>query len=505
MSENLNIDPNERELWERYKKDFIKEPQTPCPDFNLLAAFIDHNTTHRETAYIEDHLCRCEECLKTVLCVWEVNKEPCEINCEEISPDAVVRYEKIKEAIEQIDIGGPSMLRAAAKNYKFTTVIPNPSFYDAIINEMKENDGKLSEATRELLTASVFSNIFEYDRIISEYLIKSFAKFKPNGFEAAAFASIFPKKLNIAFSKVGDLRYGENPHQSAAYYIDSDCAETSVFNAVQIHGKELSYNNLLDLDAALEIVRDFEEPTAVIVKHTNPCGIARSKKLVDAFKLAFECDPVSAFGGIISFNTQVDGETAEEVSKNFVECVVAPSYDSNALDILKKKKNIRILQTKKFTAKVSSFVYKSIIGGMLVQERDVEDYDESKLKIVTKKQPTKEDMEGLLFAWKVAKWVKSNAVVYTTKDYTVGIGAGQMSRVDSANIGIMKANKPIKGSYLASDAFFPFRDSVDAAAKSGVRAIIQPGGSVRDDEVIKAADEHNLIMVFTGMRHFRHG
>lgn len=410
-----------------------------------------------------------------------------------------------EEIVEQIDIGGPSMLRAAAKNFEFATVVCNPDFYDSIIKELEINDGKISRSTRLVLAASVFSSTYEYDRVISGYMNKVMTQFKPTEEEAAALASTFPRKLNLNYKKISDLRYGENPHQMAAYYVDPECKETSVLNAKQLHGKALSYNNFLDLDSALEMVRSFEEPTAAILKHTNPCGVARADSLAKAYELAYECDPISAFGSVVGFNRLVDKSTAEQISKTFVECVIAPSFDSDALEILMAKKNIRLLQTGNFKAVESGFVYKSIVGGMLVQDRDIAEYDKNKLHVVTKKEPTEEDMKGLLFAWKVTKWVKSNAIVYTTKDYTVGIGAGQMSRVDSAKLGITKANKSIKGTYLGSDAFFPFRDGVDAAAEAGVKAIIQPGGSVKDEEVIQAADEHGLIMVFTGMRHFRHG
>lgn len=408
------------------------------------------------------------------------------------------------EIVEQIDIGGPSMLRAAAKNFKFITVIPDPNGYDNVITEMSENEGCVSLHTREILAANVFTTTCEYDKVISGYLNKQIAKFKPNGAEAAAFASVFPKKFNLSFSKVADLKYGENSHQRAAYYVHPDSTETSVLNAKKLHGKALSYNNLLDLETALEIVRDFNEQTAVIVKHNNPCGIARNENLADAYDLAHDSDPMSAFGGVIAFNRPVDKQTAQSISESYVECIIAPSFQPPAMAILTKKKNIRLLVTKDLSERQPAFTFRSIIGGLLVQERNLLDYNVEELKIVTDAKPTDDDMEGLFFAWKIAKWVKSNAIVYTTRDYTVGIGAGQMSRVDSANLGISKANKSLEGTYLASDAFFPFRDSIDAAAGAGVRAIIQPGGSVRDDEIIQAANEHGLIMVFTGIRHFRH-
>lgn len=406
-------------------------------------------------------------------------------------PDA-----SFEEVIENIDIGGPSMLRAASKNFKDVAVVCSPSQYEAIIKELQESGGDISVKTKARLARAVFEYTSSYDAAITAYLKSK---------EGATDETEYPEILTTRFRKVPcDLRYGENPHQRASYYMLEDCVETSIPRARLLHGKPLSYNNIADLDTALDCVRDFSETAAVILKHANPCGIAVGETLVEAYRQARECDPVSAFGGIVGLNRIVDAETAAELDSTFLECVIAPAYAPEALAILTKKKNIRLLETGEFTPKNPQIFLKSIVGGALAQSRDLGMVAKNDLKAVTKVQPTPEDLAGLLFAWKVVKWVKSNAIVYTTQNATVGIGAGQMSRVDSAELGIKKAQRPLKGTYMGSDAFFPFRDGVDVAAKAGVRAIIQPGGSVRDAEVIQAADEHGLIMVFTGMRHFRH-
>ena len=407
-------------------------------------------------------------------------------------PDA-----SFEEVIENIDIGGPSMLRAASKNFKDVAVVCSPAQYDEIIKELRETNGDISLKTKTRLARAVFEYTSTYDAAITAYL-QSKEKGETQEFE-------FPEILTTRFKKVPcDLRYGENPHQSASYYMLENCSETSIPRARLLHGKPLSYNNIADLDTALDCVRDFSDTAAVILKHANPCGIAMGETLVEAYRQARECDPVSAFGGIVGLNRTVDAETAAELDSTFLECVIAPAYSAEALAILTKKKNIRLLETGDFTQKNPQLFLKSIVGGALAQSRDIGMVKKEDLKTVTKAQPTPEDLEGLLFAWKTVKWVKSNAIVYTTKKATVGIGAGQMSRVDSAELGIKKAHRSLAGTYMGSDAFFPFRDGVDVAAKAGVRAIIQPGGSVRDAEVIQAADEHGLIMVFTGMRHFRH-
>jgi len=402
-----------------------------------------------------------------------------------------------EEVIENIDIGGPSMLRAASKNFRDVAVVCSPDQYNDILSELKKNSGILSKETKKKLSLKVFERTASYDKAISQYLRSQLQtdEQEPKG---------FPESFMLRLEKISDLRYGENPHQEAAYYSLPDSGESSIPRARLLHGKPLSYNNIADLDTALDCVRDFEEIAAVILKHANPCGLATSQTQVEAYRMARECDPVSAFGGIVGLNRTCDEETAKEIKSTFIECVIAPSFSEKAMEILTKKKNIRLLETGKFTPKNPERFVKSIVGGVLLQDRDLGKVSPKELKVVSKAKPTDDDIEGLLFAWKVVKWVKSNAIVYTTKNAAVGVGAGQMSRVDAAELGVKKARKPLDGVYMASDAFFPFRDSIDAAAKAGVRAIIEPGGSIRDKEVIEAADEHGLILVFTGMRHFRH-
>ncbi len=402
-----------------------------------------------------------------------------------------------EDVIENIDIGGPSMLRAAAKNFEDVAVVCDPAQYPALLDEMRNAGGVLSREIRQRLCRMVFEHTTRYDSAIAAWLRAR----EPQEEECAV---RFPEVLNVRLTKVSDLRYGENPHQNAAYYLDSESAETSIPRARLLQGKPLSYNNIADLDTALDCIRDFEDTAAVILKHANPCGLAVADTPVEAYRKARECDPVSAFGGVIGLNRSLDAETAEEICSTFIECVIAPSCTPEALAILAKKKNLRVLETGPFTPKGDIRYLKTIVGGALLQTRDLGSVGAAQLKTVTKAQPTEDDIRGLLFAWKCVKWVKSNAIVYATKDALVGVGAGQMSRVDSARFGAEKARTPLAGTYLASDAFFPFRDGVDAAAAAGVRAVIQPGGSVRDEEVIQAADEHGLIMVFTGMRHFRH-
>lgn len=405
----------------------------------------------------------------------------------------------LEKAIENIDIGGVSLIRAAAKNYPFVTVLVDPSSYPSIIQELNEQEGSISLETNLNLAIKAFQHCVRYDAIISNYL-------GTPGKESSPFPSTF---LYMA-KKVQDLRYGENPHQRAAFYVDDRAEEPCVSRSLQIHGKELSFNNILDLNEALETVKEFEEPCAVIIKHTNPCGAAISRvSLADAFKKALETDPVSAFGGIVGFNRKLDVETAEEMAEIFSEAVIAPDYDEEALQILRKKKNLRLLKVpfmpgyKGVSSYASTgFDLRKVVAGLLVQDRDVGDFTNT--KVVTKRQPTEKELSALNFAWKICKHVKSNAIVFSKEDQLVGVGAGQMSRVDSCKIAIMKANMPTKGTVVASDAFFPFRDALDVIAQAGATAVIQPGGSIRDQEVIQAADEHNIAMVFTGFRHFRH-
>jgi phosphoribosylaminoimidazolecarboxamide formyltransferase/IMP cyclohydrolase len=397
------------------------------------------------------------------------------------------------EAIENIDIGGPTMLRSAAKNFRDVAVIVDPSDYPMILNELKTNNGELSIDTKFNLARKVFSHTARYDTLISEYLNRQ-----------AKQQETFPVTLNLTLSKVNELRYGENPHQKAAIYRDSLYTGLSLVDAKILQGKEMSYNNYLDSSAAIDLVREFDEPAAVIVKHNNPCGVAIGDTIRSAYIKALETDPVSAFGGVIALNRPLDPPTAEEIIKLFVEIIIAPSFDAEALKILSKKPNIRLLELD-VTISPSGLEMRKVQGGVLVQEKDmgmIEDFES--LRVVTKRRPTDDELAALKFAWKVCKHVKSNAIVYTSKDQALGIGVGQTSRVDAAKLGAMKALKSLEGSVVASDAFFPARDGIDVIAKAGVTAVIQPGGSIKDEEVIKAADEYNMAMVFTGMRHFRH-
>ncbi len=399
--------------------------------------------------------------------------------------DTVKKGGTLEEAIEMIDIGGPTLIRAASKNYKYVTVIVDPADYEDVINEMNINNGELSINTKFKLAKKGFKLTAGYDDYISNYLSSLNESIK------------FPETLNLQFSKIIDLRYGENPHQKAAFY-----GILPVNPFIKLYGKELSYNNILDFDSAVNILKEFNEKVSVIIKHNNPCGFAKSDvSLIDAYKKAIECDPMSAFGGIVGINGIVDKELAMEITSIFVEGVIAPEYRDDALDILKTKKNIIILKMNK-RKEDGIYDIRKAFGGIVVQDRDLDLIKE--LKIVTERKPTIEEMEDMNFAWKVCKYVKSNGIVFAKNGQIIGIGAGQMSRVDSVKIAIMKANIPIKGSVMASDAFFPFRDSVDIASEVGITGIIQPGGSIRDKEVIKAANEHNMSMIFTGVRHFRH-
>jgi phosphoribosylaminoimidazolecarboxamide formyltransferase / IMP cyclohydrolase len=399
------------------------------------------------------------------------------------------------ELIENIDIGGVSLLRAAAKNYQWVSVVTNPDRYEMIVKEMEENDGSVSLATRLNLASEAFEHTASYDVVISNYFNKTIKKEE------------FPFYLNLNYQKLLDLRYGENPHQKAAFYKDFDFSGPSIANAQILSGKELSYNNINDLDATLGMLEDFQRPFAAIVKHSNPCGAACADSLAKAYENALACDPVSAFGCIIGLNKIVDMETAQKIDATFfVECCVAPGYEEKALELLKKKKNRRFLAVPELSESIPKGinVVKIVKGGALVQTPDEYEIKENELKVVTEISPTKEEIKSLLFAWKIVKHIKSNAIVLVKDEKTVGIGAGQMSRVDSVIIATLKAGERAIGSVLASDAFFPMRDGVDQAAKAGVKAIIQPGGSKGDEEVIKACNEHKIAMVFSGIRHFRH-
>src|SRR6266568_8110303 len=399
------------------------------------------------------------------------------------------------ELVENIDIGGPSMIRSAAKNFHDVAVVTSPADYEGIAAEMSNSGGSLSSHTKWRLAQKAFATTAAYDSAIASTLERVSA----NGSFALKPAEGFPDKLRLSFNKVTDLRYGENPHQKAAMY--SDASGTGVANARQVQGKELSYNNIVDLQAAWELAQEFEEPVCAIIKHTNPCGTATGKTLAEAYKRALECDPVSAFGGAIGVNRPIDADAAEEMHKLFLEVIAAPGFDEIAKAKFASKKNLRLVQV---AAANQQWVLKNVSGGMLVQDVDIRPLQDADLKLVTKRAPTPEETRALLFAWKVCKHVKSNAIVYARDGQTVGIGAGQMSRVDSAKIGAMKAQLPLKGTVAASDAFFPFPDGVEEIAKAGATAIIQPGGSQRDPEVIEAADRLGLAMLFTGVRHFRH-
>ena len=403
-------------------------------------------------------------------------------------------------AIENIDIGGPAMLRAAAKNHAWVTVVVDAGDYAAVLDELRR-DGAVSPATRFRLAAKAFEHTARYDGAIASYLGAR------DGTEAPPDA--FPRTLNFQYARSQEMRYGENPHQRAAFYIERTGAQASVATAKQLQGKALSFNNVADTDAALECVKSFEKPACVIVKHANPCGVAVADRIRDAYERAFTTDPTSAFGGIIAFNRPLDAETAAAiVERQFVEVIVAPRIEAAARAPLAGKGNVRVLECGNLPAAPNAaFDFKRVTGGLLVQDRDTGAVAAGDLEVVTRRAPTEAETRDLLFAWKVVKFVKSNAIVYCRDGMTVGIGAGQMSRVYSARIAGIKAldeGLEVRGSVLASDAFFPFRDGIDAAAEAGVSAVIEPGGSVRDDEVIAAADEHGMAMVFTRMRHFRH-
>lgn len=407
----------------------------------------------------------------------------------------------LEDAIENIDIGGPTMLRSSAKNHKDVVVICDPRDYACILEEMK-TQGDVSYNTKFALAKKVFAHTAQYDGAITNYLTSLNESNERNE---------FPHTLNLSVEKVQEMRYGENPHQSAAFYRDIHVTEGALANYVQLQGKELSYNNIADADAAWECVKSFEPTSAacVIVKHANPCGVAIAENALAAYSKAWQTDPTSAFGGIIAFNCEVDGPAAEMVAKQFVEVLIAPSFTSEARAIFAAKQNVRVLQIAlgQFGLAVNKHDYKRVGGGLLVQSTDAKSISQNEVKIVSKRQPTPAEMNDMLFAWRVAKYVKSNAIVFCGNGMTLGVGAGQMSRVDSARIASIKAKNAglsLAGSAVASDAFFPFRDGLDVVVEAGATCVIQPGGSMRDQEVIDAADEHGVVMVLTGVRHFRH-
>lgn len=404
----------------------------------------------------------------------------------------------LAEAIENIDIGGPTMVRAAAKNHQDVTIVVNVSDYEKVLAELAEHNGATSYALRFDLAIKAYEHTAAYDGAIANY----FGQKVEGGSEG------FPRTLNSQFIKVESLRYGENPHQASAFYVEKNPQEVSIATATQLQGKALSYNNIADTDAALETVKLFSEPSCVIVKHANPCGVATADTIQQAYLRAFATDPESAFGGIIAFNRALDENTAADIcERQFVEVIIAPGASEAAQAIIAAKKNLRLLVCQPWSQSLPALDAKRVNGGLLIQDRDIALVGAEDLTVVTKRQPSAEEIADLLFSWKVAKMVKSNAIIYGKALQTIGVGAGQMSRVNSARIAAIKAEHAgleVSGACMASDAFFPFRDGIDNAAKVGISCVIQPGGSIRDDEVIAAADEHNMAMVFTGMRHFRH-
>ncbi len=404
-----------------------------------------------------------------------------------------------EDAVDNIDIGGPAMVRAAAKNHASVTVVVDPGDYRALLDELAANQGATNDAMRRRLAAKAFAHTAQYDAMVSAYFTGAIGGAAPT----------FPDDLNLSFRKHWDLRYGENPHQQAAFYTDPRALGASVTQATQIQGKELSYNNIADSDTALECVRQFEFPACVIVKHANPCGVARAEDITEAYAQAYRTDPTSAFGGVIALNRELDGATARAIlEQQFVEVILAPSVSDAALEMLAAKENVRVLRTGDLAVPVTQLLeYKSVAGGLLVQTRDQGVIRAQDLRVVTQRIPTLAELDDLIFAWRVAKYVKSNAIVCVKNKATLGIGAGQMSRVVSSKIAALKAKDAgldMQGSSIASDAYFPFRDGLDTLAELGIKSVVQPGGSKRDAEVIAAADEHGIAMVFTGMRHFRH-
>ncbi|MEJ7578694.1 MAG: bifunctional phosphoribosylaminoimidazolecarboxamide formyltransferase/IMP cyclohydrolase [Pyrinomonadaceae bacterium] len=417
----------------------------------------------------------------------------------------------LEEAIEQIDIGGPAMIRSAAKNFRDTAVVVSPDAYAEVTQELQRTGGALSIQTRGRLAVAAFQHTAEYDQRIYNYLapklspreadlrvLETTGEAIAEGIEPTALWT----HLNLKLLKARDLRYGENPHQTAALYT-TEYDHSGIAKAEVLHGKEMSYNNYLDADAAWNLVNDFDAPTCAIIKHTNPAGVATHTSLEEAYRRALATDPVSAFGGIVAFNRPIDAAAARAVAEIFSEVLIAPHYAADALEILRAKKNLRILRLNTDNAR-NDLEYRSISGGLLAQTHDTRRLTQADLKVVTARQPSEQEIDALLFAWTVCKHTKSNAIVYAREKQTVGVGAGQMSRVDSVRLGAMRAQLEIRNSVLASDAFFPFRDGLDEAARHGITAVIQPGGSVRDEEVIAAANEHDLAMVFTGVRHFKH-
>jgi phosphoribosylaminoimidazolecarboxamide formyltransferase/IMP cyclohydrolase len=441
-----------------------------------------------------DHLEALEKHAITPIDVVVVNLYPFE--------DKVAKGASFDEALEHVDIGGPTMVRAAAKNFRHVAVVVDPADY-ALLLEQLDRDGGIDAATRFYFAQKAFRHTSRYEAAIAAYF--SQVELRDQAFVPAEADETFPYRLNLGFEKVQDLRYGENPHQRAAFYSDLGSTLYSVAAARKLQGKDLSFNNILDLDAAWRLATELDHPACVIVKHTNPCGTGLGQGPLEAYERAWDCDPTSAFGGVIAFNVKVDAAAAEKLSEKFVEALIAPGFEGEALKRLAKKTSLRVM-TMDATGihKVSGFDLRRVVGGMLAQQWDLHRLERDRCEAVSKRKPSDQEWKALLFAWTVVKHVKSNAIVYANAQQTVGVGAGQMSRVDAARIAAQKAVLPLAGSVVASDAFFPFRDGIDEIAKTGATAVIQPGGSVRDEETIAAADEHGLAMVFTGVRHFKH-
>ncbi|MDQ0272934.1 bifunctional phosphoribosylaminoimidazolecarboxamide formyltransferase/IMP cyclohydrolase [Cytobacillus purgationiresistens] len=419
--------------------------------------------------------------------------QPIQVVCVNLYPfqQTIARPDvTVEDAIENIDIGGPAMLRASAKNHEYVTVVVDPTDYETVLSQLKE-EGIVEKATKRKLAAKVFRHTAAYDAMIAEYMT--------NLAEEET-----PEKLTVTYELKQSLRYGENPHQKAAFYRKPLGSEFSIANGTQLHGKELSYNNINDADAALQIVKEFSEPAAVAVKHMNPCGVGTGVNIYDAFSKAFAADPVSIFGGIIALNREVDTETAKKLYEIFLEIIIAPSFSEEALSILTGKKNLRLLTIPFHAEKKTEKRFTAIEGGLLAQEYDLYSLEDANISVPTKREPTEEEWKALKLGWKVVKHVKSNAIIVNNADMTLGVGAGQMNRVGSAQIAIKQAGKQVDGATMASDAFFPMDDTVEAAAKAGITAIIQPGGSIKDADSIKKADEYGMAMVFTGVRHFKH-
>jgi len=420
------------------------------------------------------------------------NIKPIDMVVSNLYPFSEVIKKKtdLKEVLEFIDIGGPSMIRAAAKNFKYVVVVTNPKQYDKVLDELKKGD--VSKETRAKLAIEAFKLTAEYDATIDEFLQKHI------GIEA------FPDVFNLKFKKTQDLRYGENPHQQGALYKEFTVKEPCVATAKQLQGKKMSYLNYMDANAAFELVKEFKEPTVAVIKHTSPCGVGCGKNVLEAFEKAYAADPVSAFGGVVSCNRNIDVKTAKRISEIFFDVLVAPGYEKEALEFLKKRENLRVLETGNSHSTPKKYDFTKVDGGLLVQDYDNLVITEKDLKFVTKKKPTKEQIEAMLFAWKIVKYVKSNGIVLAKDKQTLGIGLGQTSRVGAVEIAIKQAKSKAEGCVMASDGFFPFRDAIDVAAKAGIVAVIEPGGSIKDKEVIDAADEHGIAMVFTGVRAFKH-